>query len=191
VPVDGHQQVAARDADRLVERRGPVAPRVVDQPDRRCVVAGRELGDDVAARMRSLVAAGRLQLGGPLEFGPALFQQYADADVFVLPSRSEATPRVLVEARAFGCPVVATAVGGVPTSVDDGVDGLLVAPEDAAALAAALERVRADDALRAALVAAGRDRARRHTVEAFTAVLADEIDALVQLVGAATRSAPS
>jgi glycosyltransferase involved in cell wall biosynthesis len=150
-----------------------------------------DLGEEVAGLLRSLVESGRLRLVGPVEFGPTLFQHYADADVFVLPSRSEATPRVLVEARAFGCPVVATRVGGVPTSVDDGIDGLLVPPQDAAALAAALQRVHDDGDLRAALVAAGRERARRHTVEAFTAVLADELEALVPLVRSSTASGSS
>jgi glycosyltransferase involved in cell wall biosynthesis len=96
----------------------------------------------------------------------------------VLPSRSEGTPRVLVEARAFGCPVVATTAGGIPTSVTDGVDGLLVAPEDPDALADAILQVIQDGELRARLVAAGRERAAGHTAEAFTRILVEELEAL-------------
>jgi glycosyltransferase involved in cell wall biosynthesis len=61
---------------------------------------------------------------------------------------------------AAGLPVVASAVGGVPEIVADGETGLLVPAGDAAALAAALEQLLADAALRRSLGAAGRERVR-------------------------------
>jgi glycosyltransferase involved in cell wall biosynthesis len=75
-------------------------------------------------------------------------------DAAVLPSRWENFPHLVVEALAVGTPVIASAVGGVPELVRDGENGLLVPPGDAAALAAAIERLVADAALRDRLAAA-------------------------------------
>lgn len=69
---------------------------------------------------------------------------YAAADVLALPSHSEGSPNVLLEAMAAGLPVVATSVGGVPEIADDGESALLVPPRDAPAFAAALGRLLTD-----------------------------------------------
>lgn len=134
----------------------------------------RSLGE-ISARLDRLVAEGRVAFRGALPFGEDLFQEYADADLLVLPSRSEGTPRVLVEARAFGCPVVASRVGGIPFSVQDGVDGLLVPAEDSKALAGAIRAVMNDDRLRTALIGAGLRRAQEWTSERFAETLLEEV----------------
>jgi glycosyltransferase involved in cell wall biosynthesis len=85
------------------------------------------------------------------------------ADASVLPSAWENFPHTVVEALAVGCPVIATAVGGVPEVVRDGENGLLVAPGDSEALASAIARFFADEELRARL----RDAARR-SVEGYS-----------------------
>ena len=72
---------------------------------------------------------------------------YAAADVFVLPSHSEGSPNVLLEAMAARLPIVATAVGGVPEIVEDNVSALLVPANDPPALAAAIARLLADSDL--------------------------------------------
>jgi glycosyltransferase involved in cell wall biosynthesis len=89
---------------------------------------------------------------------------YHAADVFCLPSvaRSEAFGLVQIEAHAAGTPVVSTDLPtGVPYANPDGVTGLTVPPGDAAALAAALNRLLGDDALRAWLGGHAQARARR------------------------------
>jgi glycosyltransferase involved in cell wall biosynthesis len=83
------------------------------------------------------------------------------ADVFVLPSFSEARPRSIIEAMSLGVPVVATAVGGVPSLVTDEHTGLLVPPGDAPRLAAALDRLVRRPDLRQRFGAAGRRRAEQ------------------------------
>jgi glycosyltransferase involved in cell wall biosynthesis len=70
------------------------------------------------------------------------------ADVVVLPSHQEGLPVVLMEAFSVGATIVATAVGGVPLVIEDGVNGLLVPPGRPDLLADALGRVAADPDLR-------------------------------------------
>jgi len=74
-----------------------------------------------------------------------LAEVYRETDLFVLASRDEGMPNVVLEAMASGLPVVSTAVAGARDLVVDGETGLLVPPEDAEALAGALRR-RVDDA---------------------------------------------
>jgi glycosyltransferase involved in cell wall biosynthesis len=83
------------------------------------------------------------------------------ATVLVLPSRSEGLPRVVLEAFARGRGVIACRAGGVPDLVEDGVNGLLVDPGDAAQLADALVRVLADRSLAELIGAEARRRAER------------------------------
>jgi glycosyltransferase involved in cell wall biosynthesis len=85
---------------------------------------------------------------------------YRGALAVVVPSRWEGLPLVCLEAMASGRPVVASNVDGIPDAVLDGETGLLVPPEDADALAAAIERLVGDPALADRLGAAGLQRAR-------------------------------
>lgn len=89
------------------------------------------------------------------------------ADLFVLPSRSEGSPNVLLEALDAGVPVVATAVGGVPEIVEDGVSALLVPARQPVALASAIDRALADGTLRHQLVTAGRRVLAKHSPEEY------------------------
>ena len=97
----------------------------------------------------------------------------AAADVVAAPSRNEGMGRVLVEALALGVPVVATRVGGIPSVLDGGRYGVLVPPDDPAALADALIELLSDPVRRAELGQAGRARAEEFTVEVMTTRIAD------------------
>jgi glycosyltransferase involved in cell wall biosynthesis len=77
---------------------------------------------------------------------------FAIADVMVLPSLTEGSPNVLLEAMACGVPSVATNVGGVPEIVSDGKEALLVPARDPVRLAAAIIRVLREPALREGLI---------------------------------------
>jgi glycosyltransferase involved in cell wall biosynthesis len=103
----------------------------------------------------------------------------AAMDIVVNASFGEPFGMTIVEAMALGKAVVATRVGGPLEIVTDGVDGLLVPPGDAAALAAALSRL-ADAGLRRRLGSAARERA---TVYALPRFVAEVNDALREVVG--------
>jgi glycosyltransferase involved in cell wall biosynthesis len=119
-----------------------------------------------------------IELAGMLPFGKPLFDAYRQHDLCIQPSLSEGTPRTLIEARGFGCPVVATRVGGIPESVHDGHDGLLVEPGNTEQLAAAIERVLDDEPLRRRLIDAGIHKAKAHSLDRFADELAEEIETL-------------
>lgn len=89
-------------------------------------------------------------------------QAYASADVFCLPSWWEAMPLSILEAMASALPVVATDVGDVSRSVQDGETGFVVPPRSPADLANALEKLLADPALRSRMGDAGRSRVEDH-----------------------------
>lgn len=111
--------------------------------------------------------AARVHWEGHVPLGEPLFSQLDRSDVLVLPSLSEGTPRVLVEARARSLPIVSTNVGGIPSSVTDGIDGLLVPPRNPTALATAIQKVLDDAPLRRQLIRAGRQRVEPLTLENF------------------------
>ena len=90
------------------------------------------------------------------ELGP----YYERAAVVVVPSRREGYGVAAREGMAYGRAVVATAVGGLPDAVEDGVTGLLVPPGDPAALRTAFERLLGDPELRASLGTAARSHAK-------------------------------
>ncbi|HEU5490191.1 MAG TPA: glycosyltransferase family 4 protein [Gaiellaceae bacterium] len=133
---------------------GVLLEAVVDVPDVTLVVAGD--GPERAAfeaTTRGLGLDERVSFLGAVPRERVL-RLFGAADASVLSSAWENFPHTVVEALAVGCPVIATAVGGVPEVVRDGENGLLVPPGDAPALGAAIARFFADDELRARLAAA-------------------------------------
>jgi glycosyltransferase involved in cell wall biosynthesis len=132
------------------------------------VIAGPdgEHGDEVRARIGELGLGDRVTLAGPLD-QDSLCAAYRRADALLQPCRlladdRDGIPNVLVEAMACGVPVVTTGVSGIPELVTDGVNGLLVEPDDPVALAAAVRRLAGDRELAIRLAWAGRRTVAEH-----------------------------
>jgi L-malate glycosyltransferase len=175
VPVVGN--VAAltdhKDHATLVEAMALVRARA---PEAWLVICGEgPLRTDVEARVRERGLADRVVFAG---FRRDLDRLMPAFSLFCLSSHLEGLGTSLLDAMAFGLPIVATAAGGIPEAVEDGVNGRLAPPRDAAALADALADVLGDDTRRRAYGAAGRKRfLERFTadrmVESTLAVLAE------------------
>jgi glycosyltransferase involved in cell wall biosynthesis len=108
--------------------------------------------ETVSAQVRDLGMGSLVRFPGYL--ATATFLEAVDAVVHC--SRCENRPYAVMEAMSRGIPVVASRVGGLPELVEDGRTGILVEPDDVAAVAAALRRLQADPAERARLGKAGR-----------------------------------
>jgi glycosyltransferase involved in cell wall biosynthesis len=162
VLLDAWARLGARDVDLLLAGDGP----------ERVTLEARAVALGIEGSVRFLGAADPEQL-------PAL---YRGARLLACPSRWEGLPLVCLEAMASGCPIVGSAVDGIPDAVVDGETGLLVPAEDAAALAGAVERLLGDPVRRDALGAAGRLRAQAEfawpvLADRYLQVLADAVRA--------------
>lgn len=127
------------------------------RPDSHFLIAGNGMTNDAAmadmVRERGLDSHVHL-LGVQADVGVLL----SSADVFLLPSRVEGFPNAIMEAMAFGLPVVASNVGGVPDLVRHGEDGFLHEAEDVDGMARSVIALLADAGLRVRFGEAGRRR---------------------------------
>jgi glycosyltransferase involved in cell wall biosynthesis len=127
------------------------------------------------ARLRGLAGPNATFLGNVAR--DALASVYADADIAVMPSRSDPWGMVLNEAALAGLPLVSTSAAGAAWElIDDGVNGFRVPPDDPAALRAALARLVDDAAFRRAAGARSREIAARFTPEAWADAVAGAVN---------------
>ncbi|MGY2047800.1 glycosyltransferase family 4 protein [Methylobacterium sp. JK268] len=146
-------------AGRLGERKGvlDLAAALARLPQRnwRATLAGDGEVERTRRAVEALGLADRVAVPGWVS-GTTYEELLADSDIVVLPSYDENLPLSVVEAFARGRPVVCTPVGAIPDIVEDGQTGLLVAPGDVEGLAAALDGLLCDEALRRRLGAGAR-----------------------------------
>jgi glycosyltransferase involved in cell wall biosynthesis len=169
-PSHGSQDgtVALLSVGALVPRKGydVLIAALAQMPDlswRLTIVGDRSRSPATAAQLESALAAA--DLNARVTFAGAVSTEqltafYASADLFVLPSRHEGYGMAFAEAIAHGVPVVGTRAGAIPDTVPEGT-GILVPPDDVAALAAALRTLIAEPRARGRLAAAARAAAQQ------------------------------
>ncbi len=149
---------------------------IAEVPEALFVLAGEgPKRAELEARTAEIGLGDRVRFLGRREDVPALL---AACDVFCLPSLYEGSSLAVLEAMAAGIPVVSSAIGGTEELIEDGRSGLLVAPGDPKALAAALRRLLGDADLRRELAAQARERVdqgltRPQMAEQVTSVYSD------------------
>lgn len=130
----------------------------------RCLLGGAPTAEMSWSDLERLVQekglTGRSVCRGPV-YGEEKARLFSEADIFVFPTQDEAFGLVALEAMMASLPVVASRTGAVPDLVDDGKNGFLVEPGDAAALADALQRLISDRELRLRFGKNGLERYRQ------------------------------
>jgi glycosyltransferase involved in cell wall biosynthesis len=140
------------------------ARRLVDRgvPARFIVVGQGPLEAEIRALRASLGLERHVDLLG---YRPDAIRVLSGCDMFALASHYEGYPVAIMEALAVGLPIVATAVGGVPEGVRQGVEGLLVPPRRPDLLADAIEALVLDPERRAKMSAAAVERGRGYDID--------------------------
>lgn len=144
------------------------------------VAGDGELMEPLKAQARQLGIEPHVRFRGYVQMGPALNELYNQADIFALPSLSEGSPRVVLEALGHSLPVVATPVGNIAEQLDHGGRGVLVPRKDPAALAAGIERLIDDGAFRRHCIREGYRHARAHGLDVFAARMAGKAREMVE-----------
>ncbi|MDP2673533.1 MAG: glycosyltransferase family 4 protein [Dehalococcoidia bacterium] len=158
-----------------------------ERPDIRLIVVGPDGG--MRAACERYVRQNRLEDVVFTGFVPyeELPRYYKTADVYCAPNTGhESFGIVLLEAMAAGTPIVASNIGGFADVVEDGVEGVLVPPRDADALASAMDRLLSDAALREEMGRAGTVRAAPY---AWDKVSGQVLDYYQELAGSGATSA--
>jgi glycosyltransferase involved in cell wall biosynthesis len=117
----------------------------------------------------------QVRFKGFIPLGPELQKSYRQADIFVLPSLSEGVAKVLIEAMANGLVIIATRVGGIPTIIEDGVNGLLVEPRSPEAIACAIKRILQEPEMWRYLSRNALSSAWKYTIEEHTERLMNQL----------------
>lgn len=102
---------------------------------------------------------------GQIKHGEELFDLYRQADLFILPSvAAEGVPRVIHEAMAFGCPVIATDIGSIKWQLS-GHAGVLIEPNSSEAIYKAIMKIENDEDLRRILIKNGYEKSKLFSLE--------------------------
>lgn len=159
----------------LIRAFAKIAPR---HPDWKIVLAGNGEVEKARAKACELDIANQVELLGWVN-GEAKHQAFSEAKALCLPSYAEGFPMAVLDAWAYGLPVITTPVGGIPDVAVDGENMLLFNPGDVDALAQKLEMMVSDEDLRSKLAKASRKMAaEKFNLETISSQIAEIYESL-------------
>lgn len=134
----------------------------IQTPKAHLYIVGPASDKEYKSKLDTLIT--KFELQGSVTFtgpknGQELEKEYSECSVFILPSKNESNPIVLLEAMATGKPIVASNVGGIPEILDNDVEGYLVEQGNAEQFADRIIKLLADSNLRHTMGLAGKERA--------------------------------
>ncbi len=161
--------------------------RVLERRDCRLVIAGDgPSAAEVIQRVEQLRLDGKVTLTGFLS-GKQLLDVYRTSDVFVFPSYREGFPTAITEALAAGLPVVTTRTRGMADHLIEDENALFVSPGDSSGLAAALERLLRDPALRSRMSVANRAKVADFAPKSVAEQYLDTLKEIIHCKPASSR----
>ena len=125
------------------------------------IVGEGSLRDSLWARVQELSLSGYVEFAGYIP-SPALYEEFAAAEIFCGLSRSEALGNVFMEAQAAECAVLGTNIGGIPDIVKSGETGILISPNDPATTTEQLRMLLRDGSLRNDLARRAKESAAKY-----------------------------
>ncbi len=131
---------------------------------------------DLKLRAHELNISDCVKFEGHVPIGERLFSVYREHDIFILPSISEGTPRVLLEAMCNGLAVIATNVGGIPFTLQHKYNGLLINSKSPSEIVKAVYELAVNTKLRSTLIQNGLEFARKNTIESHVQEVYDFIE---------------
>ncbi|WP_193755570.1 glycosyltransferase [Psychromonas sp. psych-6C06] len=137
-------------------------------PNTKLLLIGKKTSESFYQKISAQIAGYGLQeqviIAGNRSDTPEVLKA---SDIFILPSRSEGTPAALVEAMAVGLPCVATATGGIPEVIEDGVSGLLFERENANELAEKILELASNPTFKAQIIDNVQKGLHKYSISAY------------------------
>lgn len=144
------------------------------------LVGDGDLGEPLIELAQQMSIPEHVHFRGFAVMGQQLNDYYNTADIFVMPSLSEGSPKAVLEALGHSLPVIATATGNIPKMLNQGNRGILVPQRDPNAIAESVMRLINDSVFRQVCIREGYSYARQHSVESFIAQMAEKARSLVK-----------
>lgn len=132
------------------------------------IAGSGEMQDTLRDYTQKLSLKDQVDFLGYISQRSELLRLYRESDMLILPSLQDLQPKVLLEAMSQSLPIITTCVGGIPSIIQDGVNGILIPPAKSNAIVSAVNKLKSDQELRRNLIKSGLKFARDHTVERET-----------------------